>query len=411
MEAETLLEAAQALQPEILKNRRELHRHPELEFDLPYTKAFVKKALIEMGYEVRECGSGLIAMAGGKKPGKCFLLRADMDALPIQEASGVEYASQNPGKMHACGHDAHTAMLLGAAKLLNDREEELTGSVKLVFQPAEEILEGAKNLVESGVLQNPRVDAAMMIHVLAGSPLPNGTLLVMDGEQGMASCDWYEITIRGKGGHGSQPQATIDPITIGAQIHMALIQLTGRELGPGVFGVVTSGVFHAGDTPNVIPDTAVMRGTIRARSQEVEEMLKSRLVEICETTAKAFRGSASVIFSRHCPPMNSDEAAAECGVRYMRELLGEHVMAVSEMKSGGMGSGSEDFAFISQEVPAVAMMLGCGSSADGFCYPQHHPKVEFEDSFLFRGSAAYAYMAARWLEEHGDAPAIHRGDL
>ena len=231
--SEELLKEARALEPQLQQWRRTLHRHPEVGFDLPHTKELVKKALTEMGYEPRDCGkAGIIALAGGKKPGKTILLRADMDALPIPEDSGEEFSSEVPGKMHGCGHDMHTAMLLGAAKLLKAHEDELEGTVKLEFQPAEEIFQGSPDMIAGGLLEDPHVDAAVMFHVLAGMPLPVGTVLVPGGGITMASCEQYHIVVKGKGGHGSTPENCIDPITAAAHIHIALQEINSRELDP-----------------------------------------------------------------------------------------------------------------------------------------------------------------------------------
>jgi len=402
MNAQELLKLAKDLQPEIQANRRELHKHPELGLDMVFTKPFVKAKLEEMGYEPQDCGEGgLVALAGGKKPGKCFLIRADMDALPVEEEADVEFRSQNPGKMHACGHDTHTAMLLGAAKLLKSMEDEIEGTVKLMFQPGEETLQGAVAMVEAGVLENPKVDAALMIHSMTGMPLPVGCMVVLDGGRGMASCDQYKITVKGKGGHGAMPNMTIDPITIAAHIHIALAELHSRELAPGTFGVVTSGMFHAGGAPNVIADTAVMEGTIRTGDPEVEEMLMRRVTEIAQNVAVAYRGEAVVEFVKHCPPMIADKEVADSTIKYMSELLGPASFPISKFAPDGkVSGGSEDFAFVSGKVPAAAMMFGTGNAKEGYLYPQHHPKANFDDSALFQGSAAYAYAAVRWLEEH-----------
>lgn len=402
MNAQELLKLAKDLQPEIQANRRELHQHPELGLDMVFTKPYVKAKLEEMGYEPQDCGEGgLVALVGGKKPGKCFLIRADMDALPVEEEAEVEFRSQNPGKMHACGHDTHTAMLLGAAKLLKSMEDEIEGTVKLMFQPGEETLQGAVAMVEAGVLENPKVDAALMIHAMTGMPLPTGCMVVLDGGRGMASCDQYKITVKGKGGHGAMPNMTIDPITIAAHIHIALAELHSRELAPGTFGVVTSGMFHAGGAPNVIADTAVMEGTIRTGDREVEDMLMKRVTEIAQNVAVAYRGEAVVEFVKHCPPMIADKEVADSTIKYMGELLGPAAFPISKFAPDGkVSGGSEDFAFVSNKVPAAAMMFGTGNAKEGYIYPQHHPKANFDDSALYCGSAAYAYAAIRWLEEH-----------
>ena len=223
MNAETLLSQAQKLQPFLQECRRDIHAHPEVGFDLKRTKEKVRKELINLGYDPQDCGKcGLVALAKGKKPGKTILIRADMDALPIKEEADVEYASQTEGKMHGCGHDMHTAMLLGAAALLKKYEDELEGCVKLMFQPAEEIFQGSDDMIQSGVLENPHVDAAYMIHVVAGMAVPSGCLMVPPGGTGMAGCQQYRIVVKGKGGHGARPEIAIDPITAAAHIHIAL---------------------------------------------------------------------------------------------------------------------------------------------------------------------------------------------
>ena len=366
--AKELLGRAQALEPQLVEWRRTLHRHPEVGFDLTQTKALVKKALTEMGYEPKDCGkAGVIAMAGGKKPGKTILLRGDMDALPIQEESGVDYASEVPGKMHGCGHDMHTAMMLGAAQLLKEHEDEIEGTVKLEFQPAEEIFQGSLDMLKNGLLEAPKVDAAVMFHVLAGMPLPAGMVLVPGGGITMASCEQYHITVHGKGGHGSMPNACIDPITAAAHIHIALQEINSRELDPAGFGVFTTGRFEAGKASNVIPDSADMWGTIRTVDPEQKV---------------------------------SAQPLAQNALTYMTELLGKGAMDMTSLTGGKPGGGSEDFAFVSHEVPTVSMFLSAGNAKEGYLYGQHHPKVRFDDSVLYEGSAAYTYMALRWLADH-----------
>ena len=283
---------AKVLEPQLQQWRRTLHRNPEVGFDLPKTRALVKQALTEMGYTPQDCGkAGIIALAGGKRPGKTILLRGDMDALPIQEESGVDFASEVPGKMHGCGHDMHTAMMLGAAKLLKEHEEELEGTVKLEFQPAEEIFQGSPDMLANGLLENPKVDAAVMFHVIAGMPLPSGMVLVPHGGITMASCEQYHIVVHGKGGHGSMPEACIDPITAAAHIHIALQEINSREMDPHSFGVFTTGRFQAGAASNVIPDTAEMWGTIRTVDPEnkVGELIHKRMTEIAQGVAAAYR--------------------------------------------------------------------------------------------------------------------------
>ena len=401
MVAQDLLQEAKQLQPELLQCRRTIHRHPETGFDLQETKALVKRQLTEMGYSPQECGKcGLVALAGGKKKGRTILIRADMDALPIEEAAEVEYRSETPGRMHGCGHDMHTAMLLGAAKLLKAHEDELAGTVKLMFQPAEELFQGADDMIGAGVLENPHVDAAVMIHVVPGLPLPSGIVLVPGAGTGMASCQQYRIVVKGKGGHGAMPHVAVDPITAAAHIHLALQEINSRELGPDEFGVFTTGMFRAGDASNIIPDTAEMRGTIRTADLAVNEKIKTRIREIAQGVGGAMRTEVTVDFFDFCPPMLADGALSECGLGYMKELLGDGAMSMAALGGPKVGGGSEDFAFVSCKVPTVGMFLSAGSPEEGYAYSQHHPKVTFDDSILYRGSAAYAYFAARWLEEH-----------
>ena len=401
MTGKTILKEAELLQAELVAVRRDLHQHPEVGFDLPYTKAVVTKKLKEMGYKPQELGkAGIIAVAGGKKPGKTLLLRADMDALPLSEEADVEYRSKN-GKMHGCGHDMHTAMLLGAAKLLKDHEDEIWGTIKLEFQPAEEIFQGSSDMIEAGLLDNPHVDAAVMIHVTAGMPLPSGTLMVSGGGISSTSCEQYHITVKGKGGHGSTPHEAIDPITAAAHIHIALQEINSRELEGNQFGVFTTGRFEAGKTSNVIPDIAEMWGTIRTTDpeNEVGQLIKTRMTQICEGIGAAFRCQTTVEFYDYCPCMMIDPKLAEDTLRYMKELFCESAIDLSVISGGKAGGGSEDFAFVSHCVPTVSMFLTAGSYHDGYVFGQHHPKVRFDDSVLYRGSAAYAHAALCWLKE------------
>ena len=403
MDPKELMAEAAVLEPQLQNWRRTLHRHPEVGFDLPQTRALVKQALTEMGYTPQDCGkAGILVLAGGKKPGKTILLRGDMDALPIQEESGVDFASEVPGRMHGCGHDMHTAMMLGAAKLLKAHEEELEGTVKLEFQPAEEIFQGSPDMIANGLLEDPKVDAAVMVHGVAGMPLPSGMVLVPGGGITMASCEQYHITVHGKGGHGSMPEACIDPITAAAHIHIALQEINSREMDPHSFGVFTTGRFQAGAASNVIPDTAEMWGTIRTIDPEnkVGELIHKRMTEIAQGVAAAYRCTAEVGFSDYCPCMVVDHALAGNAMTYMTELVGQGAMDMSKLTGGKPGGGSEDFAFVSHEVPTVSMFLSAGNSKEGYAYGQHHPKVKFDDSILYEGSAAYSWFALRWLSEH-----------
>lgn len=407
MNKETLLSRAKSLQPELQSIRRDLHRHPETGFDLTYTLEKVRKELENMGYEPKSCGkAGLVVLVGGKQvhttisdgkqsANKTILLRADMDALPLTEEADVDYKSETPGKMHGCGHDMHATMLLGAARLLKEMEDEIPGTVKLVFQPAEEIFQGAQDMIDNGVLENPHVDAAVMFHVLAGVPMPSGTILVPAGGISMSSCEQYHITVKGKGGHGSTPHLSIDPVTAAAHIHLALQEINSRELAPNDFGVFTTCKVRAGETSNVIPDSVEMWGTIRTADPEekVNQQIRTRMTEISQGVGAAMRCQVNVEFYDYCPCMVVDNQLSKNALTYMKELIGPG--AILNTSRGG---GSEDFAFISHHVPTVGMFLAAGNTKEGYEYSMHNPKVKFDDSVLYQGSAAYVYMAMRWLE-------------
>jgi len=360
-----------------------------------------------MGYTPKECGrAGLIALAGGQKPGKTFLLRADMDALPIKEEADVEFPSTN-GNMHACGHDMHTTMLLGAAKLLKEHEDEIEGTVKLMFQAAEEIFEGSHDMIENGVLKNPDVDAALMIHVMAGLPVQAGTVISCDAGVSAPAADYFTIRIKGKGCHGSMPNNGVDPITACAHIITGLQEIQTRELGLDDGVVLTIGTIQAGNAANVIPDSAEMGGTIRTYDEDTRAFLKKRITEIASGIASAFRATALTSFGSGCPTLLNDKDLAVCTAQYIKELLGPskaftagQLNAMSGAGKAPKSTGSEDFAYISQEVPSIMFALAAGHPDHGYCYPQHHPKAKFDESVLASGSAVYAYTALRWLEEH-----------
>jgi hippurate hydrolase len=407
MNSSELLNQAATLQNTLIENRHYLHSHPETGFDLKNTVSYVKKELENMGYEPVECGkAGLVATAGGKKPGKVFLIRGDMDALPVTEESGVDFASTN-GNMHACGHDMHTSMMLGAARLLKAHEAEIEGTVKLMFQPAEEIFEGSKDMIKYGLLENPHVDAALMIHVMAGMPFPAGTVIVSSPGVSAPAADYFEIKVQGKGCHGSMPNTGVDPLNVAAHILIALQEIHARELAMSEQAVLTIGTINGGTASNVIPDTVTLGGTIRTFDEDIRSFIKSRMTEITEGIASSFRASAEVIWGSGCPTLLNDKDLSVCVSGYVKELLGkEKAFSVAELQamSSGQGAsksaGSEDFAYVSQEVPSIMLALAAGEPDKGYMYPQHHPMVRFDESVLAPGSAVYVYTAMRWLEEH-----------
>ena len=401
MTKEQILQEASALQEEIKAHRLWLHTHAETGFDLTETKPYVKSTLTEMGYTVQECGKAGLVTTVGKPGGKVILLRADMDALPIAEEADVDFACKN-GRMHACGHDMHTAMLLGAAKILKAHESELDGMVKLMFQPAEEIFEGSKDMIASGVLENPRPDAALMIHVAAGMPLPAGTVVVSAPGVSAPAADYFTIRVHGKGCHGSAPQNGIDPLTAAAHILIALQEIHARELSASDEAVLTIGTFHAGEAGNVIPDTATMGGTIRTYDEKTRAYLKERMTAIAKNVAEAFRASAEVSFGSGCPTLVNDKDLSEKVTGYLKDLLGANRAFTTAELNGGKparGGGSEDFAYVSHEVPSLMLALAAGEPSKGYVYPQHHPKVKFDESVLSTGAAVFVDCAIQYMKE------------
>ena len=400
MTKEQILREAQGLSEEIRGHRLWLHAHAETGFDLRETKPYVRKALEDMGYQVSDCGRAGLSALVGKPGGKVFLLRADMDALPIREESGVDFSCKS-GKMHACGHDLHTAMLLGAAKILKAHESELSGQVKLMFQAAEEIFEGSRDMIANGILENPRPQGAMMLHVMAGMPIPAGTVIVSSPGVSAPAADYFTIHVQGKGCHGSAPHNGIDPLTAACHIVISLQELQARELPASEEAVLTLGSFRSGDVGNVIPDSATLQGTIRTYGEETRAFLKTRIPEMAQAIATAFRATAQVEFGSGCPTLLNDKALSENLAQWARELLGPQKAFTTQELSGGKpsrGGGSEDFAYISQEIPSVMLALAAGEPDKGFPYPQHHPKVRFDDSVLPVGAAMFVYGAIQFLK-------------
>lgn len=404
---EEILQEAKSMAQELIEKRRYLHENAETGFNLTKTLQFVETELINMGYNPIRCGkSGLIAIAGGKKEGKVFLIRGDMDALPIKEETDLDFASNN-GCMHACGHDMHTAMMLGAAKILKKYENEINGTVKLMFQPAEEIFEGSQDMIENGLLNNPKVDAALMIHVMSNTPFKPGTVIVSSPGVSAPAADYFEIKIQGSGCHGSMPNTGVDPINVAAHILLALQEINARELSVTDKAVLTIGTLNSGNIANVIPDTAVMGGTVRTYDEETRKFIKTRMTEISEGIAKTFRAKAEVSFGSGCPTLVNDTELSNCMSKYTQELLGKEmaftVEELSKMSGSGQSSksaGSEDFAYVSQNVPSIMLALAAGSPENGYVYPGHHPKVMFDEEALPFGSSIYAYTAMKWLMEH-----------
>lgn len=389
-EMKALYQEALAAGEELAACRRTLHQTPELGMDLPNTVAHVCRELEKLGIQPQKLAGGVTACIG-KPGGKVFLLRGDMDALEMPEESGLPFAAAC-GRAHTCGHDLHTTMLLGAARLLKAHEGELAGQVKLMFQPGEENLQGAAAMVKAGILQNPRVDAALALHVFPGD-CHLGTVMWRQGPA-LASSDSFRITVTGKAGHGAIPQNAVDPLNIAAHILLALQEVNAREVDPQDPLVLTVCTVHAGQLHNAIPENAVLTGSIRAFSNHNRALARERLVQICQGMAELFRGSCRVEFLAGAASLhNQPDLAAE--------LAGYTAEIAEQMTELPKQMGSEDFAEVTQEVPSVFMGIGAGGPEE--IYHQggsHNPKVVFNEGVLSLGAAVLAGCAANWLEKH-----------
>lgn len=387
---DNLLKEAQSMKEQLIAWRRSLHKIPEVGLTLPNTMAFIKEQLDVMGvtYQAYDDCSCIVAQIG--TGGKCFLLRSDMDALPMAEESGESFASEN-GCMHACGHDLHAATLLGAAKLLKAHENELNGTVKLLFQSGEEIFAGASAAINRGVLENPHVDAAFAMHV--ASTLPAGA--VMYGPYPMSSVYGFRITLTGKGAHGSTPQLGIDPINTGVHIYLGLQELIAREISATDEASLTIGRFDAGKVSNVIPERAVLEGTLRTFKPAVREMLMERIHQVVNQVAAAYRTEVEFEVLSDVPACACDEALNQeiaNSIHDMDETLRllpiYHVM------------GSEDFAFFTEKVPSSYFGMGAAVEDKTKWKSHHNPKVVFNENCLATAAAIYAKAAMDWLSAH-----------
>ena len=386
-------ERALELKDETIANRRHIHKNAETGLDLPKTKAYVMEKLTEYGLEPKDCGYGVTATLG--KGGKVLLLRADMDALPMPEESGEEFACPTGKEAHTCGHDFHAAMLLTAAKMLKEKEDTLEGTIKFMFQPAEETFEGSKNMIENGILENPPVDAALAYHVSPGK-MPIGLFMYNDKDTMMYSVDGFKIIIHGKGSHGAYPHVGVDPINIGVHIHLALQELIARESDPTHSCVLTIGQFAGGTAANIIPETVVLQGTIRTNKPEARELLVRRMKEVAEKTAAVYNGTVDIEMISEVPPLICNPKLTDEVVGYMQEL---GIPGLTPYP-GISASASEDFAVIAEKVPSTFMYLSAGYLDERGQYPAHHPKAQFNEDVCPIGAACLAHCASQWLKNN-----------
>lgn len=383
-------ERALELKDETIQNRRYFHTNAEVGLDLPKAKAYVMEKLKEYGLEPQECGYGVTATLG--KGGKTILLRADMDALPMKEESGLDFACTN-GNAHTCGHDFHAAMLLTAAKMLKENEAELEGTVKFMFQPAEETFQGSKNMIENGILDG--VDAAIGYHVSPGK-MPVGIYMYNNKTTMMYSVDGFKITVKGRGSHGAYPHAGIDPINIGVHIFLALEALIAREADPSKANVMTIGHFEAGTANNIIPESALLEGTLRTNNPDERKKLVARMKEVATKTAEVYGGSVEIEMVSEVPPLICDPKLTDEVVGYMQELNIPGAMPYPGVEA----SASEDFASVAEKVPSVFMYLSAGYLDERGGYAAHNPKAQFNEDVCPIGSSCYAHCATQWLKNN-----------
>ena len=383
----------EAFENRLMSHSRFLNANPELGFKVDKTSEYVFNVLKNMGLSPKRCGkNGITASISSNVQGKTFLLRADMDALPCYDKNGYLTAK------HLCGHHMHTAMLLGAAELLLKQKDNFSGTVRLMFQPAEEILEGAKDMIESGILSDPIPDGAMMIHVMSGVELPFGNIIVSTQQVGAPSADFFEIEIIGKGTHGALSHLGVDPINVCAHIVLSLYELIAQECVFGEPSRITVGKISAGESENIIPDTAFLCGSLRTFNEAERSRIKARMSEMAENIAKAFGADSVIRFTRSCPTLKIDRELSWLALKSLeKEFGGDKVFPSSGGES--MRGGSEDFAYISQTVPSVTASIVAGSKADGYEYPLHNPKVLFDNRALLIGAIAYSRVAIDFLSK------------
>ncbi len=380
------------LKSDIIEVRRFIHENAEHGDELPVTTQFVVEKLREMGLEPEEiCKSGVVATIKGVKPGKTILLRADMDALPMRETNDLAFASKTSSS-HTCGHDLHTSMLLGAAKMLIERKDEMQGNVKLMFQPAEEIFTGAQKMIDNGLMTNPTVDAAIDMHVLTDIPL--GCVASHKGYIS-SSCDGFKLTIIGKGCHGAQPHNGIDPINVGVHLHMALQGLISRETPPNEVAVLTVCQFESGTTANIIPETAVMKGTMRTFNKDLRAKLFRRFNEIIDYTAKTFGAKIELEVLSDVPSIHVNEDMLSDCISYVEELDYDFTYNMEYIVTP-----SDDFARVSELVPSVFLAIGARPLESEKAFPNHNPNVIFNEDCLPLGAAIFAQCAFEWLKNN-----------
>lgn len=384
-------EQAKSFESELQTWRHYLHQYPEIGIDLPITTRYIKEILQGFGLEPKEISpSGILCEIEGKEKGKTFLLRGDTDALPMTEETTLPFKSKHENKAHTCGHDLHATMLLGAAKLLSENREKFKGLVKLMFQPGEETLQGAASMIEAGILENPTVNAALGMHVMLDDSV--GGIGYGTGYMSSSS-DNYLIKITGKGCHGAMPHQGIDPIAVGAHIYLSYQHLIARENPTNATTALSVGELSAGSTCNIIPEIAIMKGTLRTYDPQVRSHMRKRIEEIAIQTGTLFNAVVEFSWVSSVPSILSDETLVTELVGYIDEL-GYGFRKKPDYKIFP----SEDFAFVSEKVKSTYLLLFAKKEGNNF--PHHNPFVDFDEAVLPLGAAIYAQCATQWLNNN-----------
>lgn len=384
------LDMAKNIESELIAIRRDLHENPELGFNLPRTSQKIKDFLTAEGIEFYEVAqTGICAIIRGKGV-KTIALRADMDALPLQDKKICSYASKTLGKMHACGHDAHTTILLGAAKILNSMKDEIRGNVKLFFEPAEETTGGAPLMIKEGVLNSPNVDAVIGLHVEEW--LEAGTV-GLKRDVAYAASNPFTIKIIGKGGHGASPHMTIDPILIASNVIAILQSIVSREIPPTDAAVITIGSIHGGTAQNIIPEEVTISGIIRTMKSEHREYIKTRLVQVVEGIVSSMRGKCEIDIEESYPCLYNNDKLADLFEKKAGQVIGEDNVYKIEQPTMGV----ESFAYFSMERPALFYFLGSGNVEKGIVNPAHGSLFDIDESCLSVGAAMQSKLAYEFL--------------
>jgi len=383
--------AAESLCEQLVAWRRDFHAHPEIGFQEHRSAKIIAGQLRELGYQVQTgvATTGVVGLLEGKQPGPVVMARFDMDALLITEENENDYVSQNPGVMHGCGHDGHMAIGLGVATLMAQRRDEMTGTLKLVFQPGEEGMNGAEVMVSEGVLDNPRPDVVLITHVWNDKPL--GTIDVTPGAV-MAAGDKWRCVVKGKGGHGAVPHQAVDPIVATAQIVTALQTVTSHNVSPLEPAVVTVCAVHGGDTFNVIPPKVEMEGTVRTYSPQVRETVLRRMREVIEGVAAACGATAELEIIPLTPALGNDATVAE-----VMRAAAQAVVGPENVSSGERTMGSEDAAFFLREIPGCYFFIGSANAERGLDAPHHNPRFDFDEDVLPLGVAVMMRALGHYL--------------